>query len=80
MTVARTWYRWKGQDLILNLSVQPKSGKDAFKGLHDNRLKVRITAPPVEGKANAHLVRFLAESFGVPQSNAILVKRVQYQK
>jgi len=37
-------------------------------------LKVRLTAPPVDGKANAELLRFLAEAFGVPRRNVTLVR------
>lgn len=40
---------------------------------HGDHYKVRITAPPVEGKANAHLLRFLAKSFGVHRSSVSLL-------
>jgi uncharacterized protein (TIGR00251 family) len=62
----QAWYRWEGPDLWLAVHVQPRARHDEIVGPHGNRLKVRITAPPVEGKANAHLIRFLAECFGVP--------------
>ena len=59
------WYRWEGDDLVLAVRVQPRAGRDRIDGPHGDRLKVRITAPPVDGKANAHLTRFLAKAFGV---------------
>jgi uncharacterized protein len=62
------WYRWDGDDLIISLRVQPRSRRDEFIEPHGDHYKVRITAPPVDGKANAHLVRFLAKSFGVKRS------------
>ncbi len=62
------WYRWDNDDLILSLRVQPRSRKDEFIAPHGDHYKVRITAPPVEGKANDHLLRFLAKSFGVKRS------------
>lgn len=68
------WYRWEGDDLLLNARVQPRSSRDGLAGIQGGRLKVRITAPPVEGKANAHLVRFLAGLFGVPKSRVHLVR------
>jgi uncharacterized protein (TIGR00251 family) len=52
---------------LLNLRIQPRAGKDEFAGPYGDYFKVRITAAPVEGKANAHLIRFLARAFGVPQ-------------
>lgn len=66
------WYRWDGEDLILACHLQPKASRDEFAGLHGDRLKIRLTAPPVEGKANAHLMAFLAKAFGVPKSQVSL--------
>lgn len=66
------WYRWDGEDLVLACHLQPKASKDEFAGPHGDRLKIRLTAPPVEGKANAHLLAFLAKAFGVPKSQVSL--------
>ncbi len=62
------WYRWDGNDLLLSLRVQPRAKRDQFIEPHGDHYKARITAPPVEGKANEHLVKFLAKSFGVKKS------------
>ena len=67
------WYRWDGEDLILDLQVQPRAKTDALAGAHGDRVKVRITAPPVEGKANRHLVKFLARLFGVAPRDVSLL-------
>lgn len=66
------WYRWDGEDLLLAIHLQPKASQDEFAGLHGDRLKIRLTAPPVEGKANAYLMAFLAKAFGVPKSQVSL--------
>lgn len=66
--------RWDGPDLLLQLQVQPRSSRDAFAGLHGDALKVRLTAPPVDGKANAALIEFLASSFGVARRAVTLVR------
>ena len=58
------WYRWDGDDLILTLKVQPKASRDGFAELMEGQRKLRITAPPVAGKANNHLITFLAKQFG----------------
>lgn len=63
-----TFYRWEGDDLVLTLRVQPRASKDEVIGPHGEALKVRITAPPVEGAANQHLVRFFAKLCGVSSS------------
>ena len=63
-----SWFRWDGEDLVIDCHLQPKASKDEFAGLHGERLKIRLTAPPVEGKANAHLLAFLGKAFGVAKS------------
>lgn len=55
----------EGEDLILKLYIQPKASRDSIVGLHGEELKIAITAPPVDGKANAHLTKFLAKQFKV---------------
>jgi uncharacterized protein (TIGR00251 family) len=66
------WYHWEGDDLLLNLLVQPRACRDELVGPQGDALKVRITAPPVEGRANEHLVRFLAKVFGVGCRDVLL--------
>ena len=56
------------QGTVLNLIVTPRSGVTAFAGIEGNVLRVRVAAPPVDGAANAVLVRFLADCFDVPKS------------
>ncbi|WP_315808664.1 DUF167 domain-containing protein [Pseudomonas sp. C9-3] len=67
-----SFYFWDGEDLILDCHLQPKASRDEFAGLHGERLKIRLTAPPVDGKANAHLLAFLGKAFGVPKSTVKL--------
>ena len=67
------WYQWQGDDLILSVRVQPRASRDEIVGPHGEALKVRITAPPVEGKANTHLVKFLAAAFGVTRGSVELL-------
>ncbi|HEC15870.1 MAG TPA: YggU family protein [Sedimenticola sp.] len=69
---AGDWFRWEDGDLLLRLRVQPRASRDEFVGPHGDHFKVRITAPPLDGRANAHLVRFLARAFGVGRSQVIL--------
>ena len=68
-----SWFRWQDGDLLLSVRVQPSAKRDELLGPEGAHLRVRITAPPVEGKANEHLRRFLATVFEVPQSRVELV-------
>lgn len=56
------------QDIVLHVYIQPKASRDQIVGLHGEELKIAITAPPVDGKANAHLTKYLAKQFKVAKS------------
>ncbi|ESS57164.1 hypothetical protein EDP2_907 [Enterobacter cloacae S611] len=62
------------EGLVLRLYIQPKASRDAIIGLHGDEVKVAITAPPVDGQANAHLVKFLAKQFRVAKSQVLIEK------
>jgi uncharacterized protein (TIGR00251 family) len=66
--------RWDGADLILRVQVQPRASHDEVAGIHAGALKIRLTSPPVDGKANAALIAFLAETFGVAKREVTLLK------
>jgi len=60
-----SWHCWddkaESPDLLINVLLQPKSRKNEIIGVHGDSLKVRITAPPVDGKANQQLCAFFAK-------------------
>lgn len=55
------------------VQVIPRASKNEITGIHSDALKVRLTAPPIEGKANEALVAFLAERLGVRKSQVEIV-------
>lgn len=67
------WCRWDGDDLILQVRVQPRASRDECSGVQGQHLKIRLTAPPVDGKANTGLIAFLAKRFKVPKSQVQLL-------
>ena len=68
------FYSWQGENLLLRIYLQPRASTDEIVGPHGDALKIRVTAPPVEGKANQHLRKFLAKTFGVSLSRVELQK------
>jgi uncharacterized protein (TIGR00251 family) len=68
------WARRDGPDWLLQLHVQPGAKVTAAMGEHGGRLKLKIAAPPVDNKANAHLLAWLAVRLGVPKSAVRLVR------
>lgn len=60
------WYRRNGEVITLTLHVQPGAKRSEIAGLHSEALKLRLAAPPIEGRANEALLKYIAELFGVP--------------
>ncbi|MBE9515549.1 MAG: YggU family protein [Proteobacteria bacterium] len=60
--------RQDGNDLLLEVKIQPRASKNEVCGLIGDNVKIRITAAPVDGKANAHLVDFLAQRLKIAKS------------
>jgi uncharacterized protein (TIGR00251 family) len=59
--------------VILTVRVIPRAARSAIAGSRDNALLVRLTAPPVDGAANAELIRVLADALDVPKRNITLL-------
>ena len=55
------------------LRVQPRASRNAIAGVIGDAVKLAITAPPVDGKANQAVVEYLAELFDVAKSNIVIV-------
>lgn len=66
------WF--EGEDIILHLYIQPKASKDQWVGQHGEEIKLAITAPPVDGKANAHLIKMFSKQFKVPKNQIKIEK------
>jgi len=59
--------------VTLTVRIQPRASKNEVLRLENGSLKIRLTAPPVDGAANEALVRFLADRFGVAKSQVEIV-------
>ena len=66
------WLRESGGRTTLTLHIQPGAKKTEFAGLHGDALKIRLAAPPVDGKANEALIRFIADTLALPKSAVCL--------
>lgn len=81
------FYHWQNEDLLLSVKLQPGASKNEIVGIIGEALKIRISAPPVDGRANKQLVAFLAGVFKVAKSDIRLLsghssrnKRLQIHK
>lgn len=66
------WYRRAGARLILEVHVQPGAARTEVAGLHDGRLKLRLSARAIDGRANAALVEFIAARLGVAKRDVMI--------
>ena len=60
------WYRSNADVVTLTLHVQPGAKRSEIAGLHGEALKIRLAAPPIEGRANEALLKYIAQLFDVP--------------
>lgn len=67
------WVTEDKNGCIFQVRVMPRSRRNAIVGLHGDALKIRLTAPPVDGKANQALLKFLAKRLGVSPSAVEIV-------
>ena len=58
--------------VLLSIYVQPRSSSNKIAGQHGDALKICITTPHIEGKANKAVIAFLAKFFGLPKSSVTL--------
>lgn len=58
----------------ISVHAQPGARKTELMGLHGDAIKIRVHAPPLDGRANEELIHFLADQVGVPRSHVTLVR------
>lgn len=83
----RSFCAWDGDSLVLNVLGKPSARHDAIGKAKGSQLKISVTATPVAGKATDHMVRFLADEFGVAVGDIAVVsgrfnvnKQIRIQK
>jgi uncharacterized protein (TIGR00251 family) len=62
------------EDIILKVYLQPKASKNEVVGPYRDGIKIKVTAPPIEGKANEALIRLLGKELGISLSSIEIIK------
>ena len=62
------WFYWRGDTLFLKAHVSPQSRRNEIGGVSAGRLRIKLKAPPVDGKANKQLIGMLANEFAAGKS------------
>lgn len=65
--------RQRGEAVAFGVHVVPRASRDKIAGIRDGAVRIRLTAPPVEGAANEALVRFLSSVLRVPKQDIEIV-------
>lgn len=68
----KPWLRSDGEGSVLTVHVQPGAKRTEIVGEHGDALKIRLAAPPVDGKANDALLVFLADRLGLARRDVVL--------
>ena len=67
------YFKITGNDIIIKVKIVPGSSKNKIIGVYNDALKITITAPPVEGKANVKCIAYLAKYFDVAKSKIEII-------
>lgn len=73
-SAATRWLARTAGGWTIAVHVQPGAKRTEVSGVHGERLKIRISAPPIEGRANAAVVAFIAEQLGVQRSQVTVAR------
>ena len=68
-----SWITENNTGVILDIHASPRAARNQIQGLHGDALKVRLQAPPVDGKANETLVEYIAEVLDIPRRQIALI-------
>ena len=63
----------KKEGLVVKVAVVPRASRNQVAGLKEDALKIKLTAPPVEGAANKACLQFLSKTLGLPKSSLTIV-------
>ncbi len=66
-------FQWQDDDLVINIRVQPRAACDGFAEIMGEQIKLRITIPPLDGKANWYVIAFLAKTFKLAKADVSIL-------
>ena len=73
-------FRKTKDGIVIEVKVEPRSSKKGIAGVMGDMLKVKLTAPPVEGEANEQLIEVISEATGIRKSRIRIIKGLSSKK
>jgi len=74
MSVHSSAYFWNGDTLVLQIFLQPRASQNEWAGRHNGRIRLRVTAVPVDNQANRECVKFISKSLKTAKTNVKVVQ------
>jgi len=74
MSVHSSAYFWNGETLVLDIFFQPRASQNEWAGRHNGRIRLRITAAPVDNQANLECVKFISKSLKTAKTNVKVIR------
>ena len=74
MSVHSFAYFWNGETLVLHIFLQPRASQNEWTGQHNGRIRLRVTAAPVDNQANRECVNFISKSLKTAKTNVQVVQ------
>ena len=73
MSVHSSAYFWNGDTLVMYIFLQPRASQNEWVGRHKGRIRLRVTAAPVDNQANRECMKFISKSLKTAKTNVKVV-------
>lgn len=74
------WIKARGENILISVRVQPGASKNAVTGIKEDSLNIKLCSPPVDGRANDSLIRFVAKRLDVSRSSIQIIQGIKNRK
>jgi uncharacterized protein len=74
------WIKSKDENILISVKIQPGASKDLITGIREGFLLIKLCSPPVDGRANDSLIRFVAGRLNVSRSSIQIIHGIKNRK
>jgi uncharacterized protein (TIGR00251 family) len=74
------WIKSKEGGILISIRVQPGASRDSITGIREGSLAIKLCSPPVDGRANDALIKFISRKVGVPPSSIQIIQGIKNRK
>ena len=74
------WIKARGEKILISVRVQPGASKNVVTGIREGSLTIKLCSPPVDGRANDSLIRFVADRLNISRSSVQIIHGIKNRK